>query len=197
MPRSLSVLALALLATGCAQLQDASQSILNAIPSGQTDYKTAQGQTVHFPLGAVAFADRLVSFRPTRQLSDANTRAENTLGPPDCGGDCAVALTSGGVLVVEFTNNTLYDGPGDDLAIFEVGPDVEATRVEISVDGRQYVDLGTVRGASSTLDIGGRGPQGARYRFVRLTDDPDQGDTGGSTPGADIDAIGAIHAERR
>ena len=74
---------------------------------------------------------------------------------------------------------------------------VESTTVEISVDGRDYVSLGTVRGSSATLDIDGRGRSGARYRFVRLTDDPGQGDAGGSTPGADIDAVGAIHAERR
>ena len=192
----------ALTLAGCADVQQlARDTVEGARP---TTYETGQGQPVRFALGAVAFADRVDRFSPTRDLDAAYSDVRQAIGPPDCGtdrrssgGECYLTLTSGGVVVFEFTNNTLFDGPGDDLAIFEVGPAVEGTLVEVSVDGRDYVSLGRVEGASATLDIGGRGPAGAQYRFVRLTDDPDEGGPHGRTPGADIDAVGAIHAERR
>ena len=203
--RSLLVLLALLVATGCSQLEQVARDTLNGtLSSSPTTYDTAQGERVRFALGAVAFADRVDSFRPTRELSAAYADPSQAVGPPDydtdrCprGDECYLTLTSGGVAVFEFTNNTLYDGPGDDLAIFEIGPDVEAMTVEISVDGRGYLMLGRVEGSSALLDIAGRGRSGAQYRFVRLTDDPEQGGSGGSTPGADVDAVGAIHAEQR
>ena len=201
MRTALAVLS-ALTVAGCAEVQQLAQDTLEG--ARPTTYETGQGQRVRFALGAVAFADRVDRFSPTRELSAAYSNARQAVGPPDydtdrcpSGDECYVSLTSGGVAVFEFTNNTLYDGPGDDIAIFEIGPDVEATTVEVSVDGRDYIDLGRVEGSSATLDIGGRGREGAQYRFVRVTDDAGQGDAGGRTPGADIDAIGAIHAERR
>ena len=187
---------------GCAQIEQAARDALDN--SRPTTYETSQGESVRFALGAVAFADRVARFRPTQELNDAYADPRQAIGAPDYGTDrcpsgdeCYLTLTPGGVVVFEFTNNTLYDGPGDDIAIFEIGPDVEATTVEISVDGRDYLRLGRVEGSSALLDIDGRGRPGAQYRFVRLTDDPDQGGRGGSTPGADLDAVGAIHAERR
>ncbi|MEM0963323.1 MAG: hypothetical protein AAGK21_12395 [Bacteroidota bacterium] len=196
---------------GCSQVEqmardavgDATGRPLPATDDTPRAYETSQGQSVQFALGAVAFADRVDRFDPTQTLSAAYSDPWQAVGPPDyetgCreGDECYVTLTPGGVAVFEFTNNTLYDGPGDDIAIFEIGPDVEATTVEISTDGQRYVSLGQVEGSSALLDIDGRGAQGAQYRFVRLTDVRAQGGTGGSTPGADIDAVGAIHAERR
>ncbi|MEM1055598.1 MAG: hypothetical protein AAGI52_08720 [Bacteroidota bacterium] len=193
-----------LVLSGCSQVEQAARDAIDRVEIGQTEYETSQGETLRFPLGAVAFADRSVLFDPTTSLSEAYSDPDQALGPPDydtpqcpSGDECYLTLTSGGVAVFEFTNNTLFDGPGDDIAIFEIGPDVEATTVEISVDGQDYILLGRVEGSSATLDIAGRGPRDARFRFVRLTDDPNQGGSGGATPGADIDAVGAIHAERR
>ena len=200
--RPLLALALVFSLTGCAQIEQAARDALEG--STPTTYETSQGESVRFALGAVAFADRVDRFRPTQRLSASYSDPSQAIGAPDYGTDrcasgdeCYLTLTPGGVVVFEFTNNTLYDGPGDDIAIFEIGPDVEATTVEISVDGRDYLRLGRVEGSSALLDIDGRGRPGAQYRFVRLTDDPDQGGSGGSTPGADLDAVGAIHAERR
>jgi hypothetical protein len=202
--RLLCLLLVLALAPGCAQVEQAVRESINQVEIGPTEYETGQGQTIRFPLGAVAFADRVVRFSPTTTLDATYADPSQALGSPDYGTDrcpaneeCYVSLTSGGGLVLEFTNNTLFDGPGHDIAVFEIGPDVEATTVEISVDGRDYIAIGRVEGSSATLDINGRGPQGARYRFVRLTDDPRQGSSSGTTPGADIDAVGAIHAERR
>ena len=202
-----ALLLTALLAVaGCSQVEQVTRDALEgARPADRpTTYETSQGQSVRFLLGAVAFADRVAGFSPTRELAARYSDPGQAVGTPEyatdscpSGTECYLSLTSGGSVVLEFVDNTLYDGPGDDLAVFEIGPDVEATSVAVSVNGVDFIEIGRVEGASATLDIGGRGPEGAQFRFVRLTDDPDQGDRGGRTPGADIDAVGAIHAERR
>ncbi len=200
--RTVLLTLLALAASGCADVQQLARDTIDG--ARPTTYETSQGQSVRFLLGAVAFADRIDRFSPTRELGAQYSDPSQVLGTPEYATDscpssseCYLSLTSGGSIVLEFVDNTLYDGDGDDLAVFEIGPDVESTAIAVSVDGVDYIEIGRVEGASATLDIGGRGPAGARYRFVRLTDDPDQGDRGGRTPGADIDAVGAIHAERR
>ncbi|MEM1115066.1 MAG: hypothetical protein AAF845_08705 [Bacteroidota bacterium] len=209
--RALLLAGCAISLAGCSEVSQLARDTISDVsgrPLPATDdtpraYETSQGESIQFALGAVAFADRADRFAPTQDLNDAYLDPWQAVGPPDyetgCrdGDECYVSLTPGGVAVFEFTNNTLFDGPGNDIVVFEIGPDVEATTVEISVDGRDYVSLGRVEGSSAALDIGGRGRSGAQYRFVRLTDVADQGGTSGSTPGADIDAVGAIHAERR
>lgn len=193
-------LAAVLLAGGCANAdllarQAISDAARAAAQSRQTDYQTSQGQTVSFSLAGAAFADRVVGADPrVSSRPAAYNTPDRTVSLPD---DESYTLGHGGSITLEFTNNTLTDGPGDDLAIFEIGPDVEATFVEISEDGRQFVRVGRVAGSESTIDISRAARSGAEYRFVRLIDDPDQGDRGGSTPGADIDAVGAIHGRRR
>ena len=59
------------------------------------------------------------------------------------------------------------------------------------------VDIGKVFGATSGIDIDafGFGPAD-EFRFVRLTDDPNEGETIGPLLGADIDAVGAISSRR-
>lgn len=192
----LALVPLALTATGCAEAERlARDSIQAASQSRQTDYRTAQGQSIRFPLAGAAFADRVVSADPrVSPRPAAYNTPDRALSLPD---DESYTLGHGGSVTLEFTDNTLVDGPGDDLAIFEIGPDVEATFVEISEDGRQFVRVGRVSGAQSTLDIARVARPGAEYRFVRLIDDPDQGDSGGATPGADIDAVGVINGRRR
>lgn len=104
------------------------------------------------------------------------------------------SLGVGGVLTVEFVDNRLI-GSGDasdDLWIYEIGPDIEDTFVEISMDGNTWMDVGSVTGSTKGVDIDafGFGPSDVS-RFVRLTDDPNEGDIDGETVGADIDAIAA------
>jgi hypothetical protein len=82
---------------------------------------------------------------------------------------------------------------GFDLWIFEIGPDVEDTFVDISKDGITWFSVGKVFGSTSGIDIDayGFGPTDF-FSFIRLTDDIDEGDKSGATVGADIDAVGAI-----
>lgn len=162
---------------------------------------------VEFPQGAVSFADAVVSYTPTAGPTDPHRGDFNALGVPNYAGDnsCAsqaactfVSLGQGGSIVVRFVNN-LLTGSGtaaDDLWIFEVGPDVEDTFVDISTDGINWNPVGKVFGSTAGVNIDAFGfGIGSTFGYVRLTDDPNEGG-GGTTGGADIDAVGAISTIR-
>lgn len=162
-------------------------------------FKDSQGKDVVFPNGAKSFADRVASFKPGSPFT-SDTRAKNpqkTLGVPDLSDDGYenyLALGRNGMLTVEFTDNYLVNVPGPDLWVFEIGPAVEATDVAISKDGKTWVHVGRVAGATAGIDIGPKVKAGDKFSFVRLIDvDNDMGEW----PGADIDAIGAIGSVAR
>jgi hypothetical protein len=56
------------------------------------------------------------------------------------------------------------------------------------------VAIGQAKGAESTLDLRARVRPGDRFRFVRLIDLGTVSAAKNQWPGADIDAVGAIHA---
>ena len=105
------------------------------------------------------------------------------------------SLGDGGSITLEFVDNRLT-GSGDsnaDLWVFEIGPDVEDTFVEISTNGVTWSAVGKVLGSTRGVDIDAFGfTQSDQFRFVRLTDDTAEGAQSGGTVGADIDALGAI-----
>lgn len=156
------------------------------------------------PAGLV-FADAVVDYVPGSPApAEAYQTAANALGAPDYGGNpscpdagaCTfVSLGSGGSLTLRFTNAAPSGGGSEayDLWVFEVGPAVETTSVEVSQDGIEWVSVGDVSGNRRGVDLDayGLGPDQS-FAFVRLTDDPAQGDVTGPTPGADIDAVGAV-----
>lgn len=166
---------------------------------------------VDFPDGQISFADSVVSFLAGGDASDLLPRTQNSnnaLGSPDydATNTCDVnntkqcdyvTLGDGGEIVLQFLDNVLT-GSGDanfDLWIFEVGPDVEDTFVEVSDDGMNWTSVGKVAGATAGIDIDAFGfSTQSALRFVKLIDDPNEGQQSGQGPfvGADIDAVGAI-----
>lgn len=162
--------------------------------------ETLTYEGVDFDQGERAFADRVAGFRAGPDTTDGFDNPNNALGPPDNGSGgrprTHTALGHKGVLVVEFSNVWLIDGPGADLYVFEIGPMVEPFQVEISSDGSFWIDLGVVRGQPSMLDIGGKGAPGQGFRYVRITDAGSKM-SGNPYAGADIDAVGAINAVRK
>jgi len=157
----------------------------------------AQGNTITFEVGEAAFADTSVSFTPGDPMSAQDaTQGTLALGLPNYepgeGISTAITLGCGGVLQVQFTDNVLVDRPGPDLHIFEVGPDVEPTFVAVSIDGQTWNEVGQIEGGTASVDIAAVADSGDVFRFVQLTDDGE--DCSGNYPGADIDAVGAIHA---
>jgi hypothetical protein len=163
---------------------------------------------VNFPGGISSFADAVTNYSPSivaGQPTAPHRGSANALGAPDytdTNNDCVSAATcpyvtlgDGGSITVEFVDNRLT-GSGTsslDLWIFEIGGDVEDTFVEVSKDGLLFTSVGKVFGAVSGIDLDAFGFGIAdQFRFVRLTDDTNEGQQSGTTVGADIDAIGAI-----
>lgn len=156
---------------------------------------------IEFPGGSSSFADKVVSYEPTFGSGSAPTGkwldSSQTLGVPNytggSNGDNAASLGGGGRITLQFIDNALTGSNNDeeDLYIFEIGPRVEDTFVEISKDGINFVSVGKVFGSTASIDIDSFGFTAAdRFYFVRLTDAGSQ--TGTGSIGADIDAVGAI-----
>lgn len=163
------------------------------------DYPDGHGGTVHFPMGDVSFADEIVSFAPGDPDGDAaSDRPEAVLGVPDYSdADESGFLTLGctGDLVVAMTDNSLIDIPGPDLYVFEIGPDTEATAMAISEDGEDWIRVGRIAGGKAEIDIAPHVDSGSSFRYIRLVDLKQACDS--RTPGADVDAIGAIGSASR
>lgn len=106
-----------------------------------------------------------------------------------------VSLGSTGELVLKFEDNALRDVTGPDLYVFEVGPDVEPTGLAVSTDGEKWVRVGRLSGGKSEIDLAPYADAGAEFRYVRLVDLKSACNS--KTPGADIDAVGAIGSARR
>ena len=142
-------------------------------------------------------ASRVVEFTHGDNWTDFEGRmkVESTLGLPDDPGtkepyNGYMTLGAGGVLVLEY-DVAIYDGDGQDIFVFEVGPGAEKTKVEVSDDLKTWYDAGTAKGLVSGIDLNGKVPDGSRFRYVRLTDQR-------TTPneryaGADIDAVCGVN----
>ncbi|GBC59510.1 hypothetical protein DENIS_0449 [Desulfonema ishimotonii] len=153
---------------------------------------------VEFPDGEVSFADAVISYEPDYDPEHSATPFEkasipsNALGTPNFG---MVSLGDGGRITLQFTDNSLT-GSGDgsfDLWVYEVGPDVEDTYVEISKDNITWYSVGKVFGSTSGIDIDAFGfGTDDFFSYVRLTDDTNEGGQIGDVVGADIAAVGAI-----
>ncbi len=162
---------------------------------------------VTFPIGDRAFADRVAEYVAASCVRDAFDDAEEALGPPDatrdgcqgCGGCDTHAVSLGfrlstidarGFLTLEFVDNVLIDGQGADVFVYNTND--RPCEVAISVDGFEWISLGTTTGYPGAIDIGPYvGGSGTQYRFVRLTDVPADEDHS-ACPGASIDAVGVM-----
>lgn len=154
---------------------------------------------VEFPDGAVSFADAVVSYYPGTNVGPGYNDPTTALGIPDAGpNDNYVSLGNEGILVIQFTDNSLTTS-GDalnDLWVFEIGGAIEPTSVAISTNGSDWIGVGVTTGATSGIDIDAYIGAGGvvlneKYSFVKVTDLlPAQ--SGSPWAGADIDAIGAI-----
>lgn len=164
-------------------------------------YTDTRGNRVAVPCGKLAFTDRVVAYN-IGNPAPTDRRAMNpnsALGEPDYISEednykrpvfSDVTLGCGGSITLEFTRVRLVDVQGPDLYIFETGPAVEPTMVEISKDGVNWISVGRVSGGKASLDIHNYVSPNDQFRFVRLTDL--RSGCGGNFPGADIDAVAAI-----
>lgn len=155
------------------------------------EYRTPQGLMVRLPAQHDPWADAVVSFKRGKPAPKKNKNPWNAVGKP---AGHSYAMGHGGDLVLEFIDNVLVDGPGDDLVIFEGGKAVEPTHLWISENGTNWIDVGRVAGSKSTMDIGPFAKPGQSFRFVRLKDARSGKSKGSDFPGADINAVGALNS---
>jgi hypothetical protein len=157
---------------------------------------------VEFPAGNASFVDVVVSFAPDfggAPPAVVFQDAKNALGLPGVVTSVGLSLGDGGRITLRFVDNSLT-GSGDstaDLWVFEIGPAMETTFVDISKDGRTWHAVGSVPGGTSGIDIDAFGFGTAdQFSFVRLTDEDEGAFPGpefhlGNVAGADIVAVGA------
>ena len=161
------------------------------------EYTDTRGNKVIIPGGAISCAVRVVSFTQGNPwTSDPFAMEPNLiLGEPDRdkarnSETNAITLDAGGVIVIEF-GVYFTDGTGNDIYVFEVGPDVEPTKVEVSADLQTWIYVGDADGSLSGVDFAGKIPAGGKYKYVRLTDL--RTFPTGTWPGADVDAVAIMH----
>lgn len=153
-------------------------------------YIDSRRKYIYLPFGALSFADVMIS----HDLGTEGSNSEGVLGEPDMAlenfrlKDPRIGnLGLNGVLTLEFSNNALTDVNGPDLYVFEMGK-IEPTKLEISKDGKEWLDIGKIEGGTAKVDIAEFVKPGETFNYIRLTDLA----TYSAVPGADVDAVAAI-----
>lgn len=184
-----------------AEKDPAVEIVLSPSKSRREEFVTGQGQRVQMNVEHDPWADAVVSFTSGKPAATRSTDPQACLGKPDYKGidDAAdektyLSLGYAGEVVLEFRDNVLIDGPGDDLVVFEIGPAVEATSLEISEDGKHWIPVGGVKGGKASVDIGPFVGPDRRFRFVKVIDARGPESKNSEWKGADIDAVGALNS---
>ncbi|MEY3013803.1 MAG: hypothetical protein RIT45_2538 [Pseudomonadota bacterium] len=115
----------------------------NSVADGSSD---GIGLGADVSATAAGFPDRVVAFEPGANAGfGAAGMPGVVLGPPKGGGAGAgglhvVSLGKGGVIVLAFDDEEIYDGPGADLVVFEnpFSTWLETGRVSVSADGTSW-----------------------------------------------------------
>ncbi len=110
------------------------------------------------------------------------------------GFNSSTTATSGGSIVVEFTNNYIVDGPGNDLRMYEItggtSYGVEKIKIEVSQNGTTWFPVASSLDRDAEADLATSGLSWARY--VRLTDVSVRADFPNDADGYDLDAFSAL-----
>lgn len=166
-------------------------------------FDSAKHTRIYFPAGQEAFADEAVEYKVGKKKPPHLWESPDAaLGIPnfrDHEGDrlarkpSFAALGGGGSITLRFTDNSIIDLPGGDIYIFEPLENSSPVKVEVSRDGKYWIDLGPDLRTASEIDIAGKGGKNATFNFIRITDLSDI-DPADQWPGADIDAVGALNS---
>ncbi|MCA1761586.1 MAG: hypothetical protein LC664_01105 [Flavobacteriales bacterium] len=157
----------------------------------------------------LSFADEVLDYF-NNCSNNTNTDSSDAIGAPD---GPSVSLGNGGYVTLLFSNNTLTNsGNSDpDLFVFEVGPLVEASTIELrpqddatetilidagieDVDEDGFYEFGGIGGSTASVDIDSFFDDIAAgsvfFDAIKVVDVP--GNCSTSSPGADIDAVCAL-----
>jgi len=161
--------------------------------------RNVQAELQQLPMGVISFADSVITYDPGNPGSGTGGEPDSAfqnprlaLGPPADTSDSFVSLGSGGTIVLNFIDNILEDGPGDDLMVFRPNSEDDLL-IWISDDGLTYISVGRITSDKASLDIAPVANPERTYTYVKLRDDPDQGVAHDPALGADIDAVAAIN----
>jgi hypothetical protein len=169
----------------------------------QRIYDSAKHTRIYFPGGVSSFADEVVEYKVGKKKTPHLWETgEPALGTPNFKDHEAdrlarnptfAGLGGGGSITLRFVNNAIVDGPGGDIYIFEPLENSSPVKVEVSRDGKTWLDLGPDLTTASEIDIAGKGGKNAVYSFIRISDES-KVDPADQWPGADIDAVGALNS---
>jgi len=160
----------------------------------------------------LSFADEVIEYENNCSNNIA-TDPTQALGVPDYSGDLEHITLGAGFIKLGFTNNTLINSGNEepDLFVFEVGPAVEGSAIELrplnsstediliansilDSDGDGFYEFGTIGGSTASVDIDsffdGLETNSLQFDAIKIFDF--EGGCGGSTPGPDIDAVCAL-----
>ena len=136
---------------------------VSSIATAQKDmtFRTNKGEKITIETGKIAFADwAWFEAAGTPALKETHLRRSPlaVIGAPNYNSQKKVSqnvcsIGCGGTLILQFKDNVLVDGPGEDLVIFEAGAVMEKTSVAISEDGQNWTDVGVVEGFTNAVDI--------------------------------------------
>jgi len=141
----------------------------------------------------VPYADEVVEFAPGAEANSDFGHLSGVLGPPDFSEQPPqgfVNLGIGGSITLAFLDNVVIDEPGNDLRIWGGPNQDELVYVEVSDDGYQFEAFGLVR-ETADLDLADIGLEAAQLVRVRDDGSRELGETG--LPGAELDAVEALH----
>lgn len=166
---------------------------------------------------SLQYADRVVSVAQGVRNNGTAINADRTdpndvLGAPQSSGDPAdnpvpvgeffslgfnadqSVNMNGGQITIEFVDNFLVDGPGNDLRMWEVtgGTDypVEKLKIEVSQDNSSWFEVESSVDRDAEADLANSGLAWARY--VRLTDVSDRTEFEATADAYDLDAFSAL-----
>jgi len=145
-------------------------------------------QGISFPQGPVSFADEVLDYKVGGGSKHPFDKPDAVISLPN-GNVCkankcpSFSLGKNGFITIKFNDNYF-------------GEVVESTAVEISKNGKDWISVGKVEGATSGVDIDAYKANGiiddTKYYYVKLTDL--KGESSSPYRGADIDAVAAISA---
>lgn len=102
--------------------------------------------------------------------------------------------TEGGWIQLEFTNNYIVDGPGNDIRAWEVtggtSYPVEKIKIEVSQNGSSWATVTSSADRDTEANLGDSGLTWAKY--IRITDVSDRALFEATADGYDLDGVSAL-----
>lgn len=137
-------------------------------------------------------ADRVILFLPGPGANALYGDPGTLLGEPDGVEQPAyqglLQLGREGTVLVGFTDNAVFDGPGPDLQVFGETAGDDSLAIEVSADGVHWFAYPRLSESPDPLDLADLPLDRAVY--VRLTDVQP-----GTRTGAEVDAVVALHSD--